>query len=125
MKRIIQSILAVGVLAFGLAAIVTVSPQPVAACTGGKNCITTGAGNVKTGAVGSLPTIITNITNILLFLLGAVSVIMLVVGGFKYTTSNGNPEQIKSAKNTIMYAIVGVVIAMAAYAIVSWVVRAL
>jgi len=50
---------------------------------------------------------------------------MIVVGGIKYTVSNGNPEQIKNAKNTIMYAIVGIVLAILAYAIVNFVITQL
>lgn len=63
-----------------------------------------------------------SITKLLLWIIGVVAVIMLVVGGLRYITSNGNPEQIKSAKNTVMYAIVGLVVAMMGYAIVTYVV---
>ena len=66
-----------------------------------------------------------DVTNILLFVIGAVSVIMLVIGGVKYTTSNGAEDRIKSAKNTILYALVGVIVAIAAYAIVAFVINAL
>lgn len=65
---------------------------------------------------------IETITNVLLFLVGVVSVIMLIIGGFRYTTSNGDSGQIKSAKDTILYAIVGLLVAIMAYAIVRWVV---
>lgn len=93
-------------------------------CTDGIDCITTGANNAKTGGAKSsdLTSVFQLVTNILLFLIGAISVIMIVVGGIKYTTSNGNAEQIKSAKNTIMYAIVGVIVAILAYAVVNFVI---
>ena len=62
------------------------------------------------------------ITNILLFLIGAVSVIMLIIGGIRYTVSGGDSAAVTSAKNTILYAIVGLVVAILAFAIVNFVV---
>lgn len=61
------------------------------------------------------------VTNTLLFIIGAVSVIMLIWGGIRYTTSAGNSSNVTAAKNTIMYAIIGLIIAFLAYAIVNWV----
>lgn len=60
------------------------------------------------------------ITDVLLFIIGAISVIMLIVGGIRYTVSGGDSGQITAAKNTILYAIVGIVIAILAYAIVNF-----
>jgi len=68
---------------------------------------------------------IENIINILLFLIGAIAVIMIIVGGIRYTTSGGDANQAKSAKDTILYAIIGLVVAMMAYAIVNWVIKQL
>ncbi len=123
MKRLLQNIIAVAVILAGVTAIVA-APQPAFACTG-KECITDGAENVDTGSTKTVPSAIKTVTQVLLFLVGAVSVIMLVIGGFKYVVSNGNAEQIKSAKNTIMYAIIGLVVAIVAYAVVDWVVKQL
>lgn len=50
------------------------------------------------------------------------AIIFIAWGGFKYTTSNGDPQGITSAKNTILAAIVGLVIAMSAFVIVGFVV---
>jgi hypothetical protein len=61
------------------------------------------------------------IVNILLFLVGAVAVIMLVIGGFRYVMSGGDQNAVTSAKNTILYAIIGIVIAILAYAAVEFV----
>lgn len=68
--------------------------------------------------------IFTTIVNVLLFLIGAISVIMLIFGGIRYTTSGGNSANVTAAKNTIMYAIIGLIIAFLAYAIVNWVLTA-
>lgn len=62
------------------------------------------------------------VTNVLLFLIGAVSVIMLVVGGFRYVLSSGDSTAVANAKNTILYSVVGIVVALLAYAIVNFVV---
>lgn len=64
------------------------------------------------------------ITNVLLFLIGAISVIMLIIGGIRYTTSGGNSTAVQGAKNTILYSIVGIIVAILAYAVVNFVVGA-
>ena len=61
------------------------------------------------------------ITNVLLFILGAISVIMIIIGGLRYVISGGNATAVTAAKNTILYAIVGVIVALLAYAIVNFV----
>lgn len=62
------------------------------------------------------------VINVLLFIIGAIAVIMIIIGGIKYVLSNGDSSQITSAKNTIMYAVIGLVVALLAYAIVNFVV---
>lgn len=69
--------------------------------------------------------IFTTIVNILLFLIGAISVIMLIYGGIQYTLSSGDSGKVTNAKNTILYAIVGIVIAILSYAIVNFVLTSL
>ncbi len=69
----------------------------------------------------SLFGIITNIINLLLTVIGIIAVIMIVIGGFRYTTSAGDAGQTKSARDTIIYAVVGLVIAIMAYGIVNFV----
>lgn len=80
-------------------------------------------GNGSTGLSTKGPEdLVKNIINLLLMAIGIVSVIMLIIGGFKYTTSNGDANQVTSAKNTIMYSIIGLVVAIFAFAIVNFVV---
>lgn len=67
--------------------------------------------------------IFTTIVNVMLFLIGALSVIMLIYGGIRYTISRGDSGEVNNAKNTILYAIVGLIVAILAYAIVNWVVK--
>ena len=68
--------------------------------------------------------IIETVTNIFLLLVGAASVIMIVVGGFMYTVSAGDQTAAAKAKNTILYAVVGLVIAFAGYAVSDFVIDA-
>ena len=63
--------------------------------------------------------------NVLLFLIGAIAVIMIIFGGFKYVISGGDSAAVTSAKNTILYAIIGVVVAILAYAIITFVLDSL
>jgi len=69
--------------------------------------------------------IFTTIVNVLLFVIGAISVIMLIIGGIRYTISNGDSGSVTAAKNTIMYALIGLAIAFLAFAIVNWVLGAI
>jgi hypothetical protein len=69
--------------------------------------------------------IFTTVVNVLLFLIGAISVIMLIIGGIRYTVSGGDSGAVTAAKNTIMYALIGLVVAFLAFAIVNWVLGAI
>lgn len=70
------------------------------------------------GATG----IFTTISNVMLFIVGAISVVMIVLGGLRYVISGGNTTNVAAAKNTILYAVVGLVISMLAYAIINFVI---
>lgn len=65
--------------------------------------------------------IVSQVINFLLMAIAVVSVFMLIIGGFKYTTSNGDANKVTSAKNTIMYALIGLIVAIFAYAIVKFI----
>jgi hypothetical protein len=62
--------------------------------------------------------VIHTIVNLLSALVGVVAVIMIIVGGFRYITSGGNDTSVTSAKNTILYAIIGLVVVALAQLIV-------
>ncbi len=65
------------------------------------------------------------ITNTILYIVGVIAVIMLIIGGIKYVISGGDAKKVPDAKNTILYAIIGLVIAFLAFAIVNFVISAL
>jgi len=67
-------------------------------------------------------TIIGSVTNVLLGFAGALSVIFIIIGGIMYATSAGNDSQVQKAKSTITNAVVGLVISILAFAIVSFLV---
>lgn len=69
--------------------------------------------------------ILNKATNLLVVIIGIAGVIMIIVGGIKYTLSSGDPKNINSAKDLIIYAIVGMVIAVAAKGIIAFVINKL
>lgn len=69
--------------------------------------------------------VVTTVINTLLFVVGFLSVVMLIIGGIRYVISGGNSTAVTAAKNTILYAIVGLIIALFAYAIVNFVIGSL
>ena len=65
------------------------------------------------------------ITNTILYIVGVIAVIMLIIGGIRYVVSGGDSKKVTDAKNTVLYAIIGLVIAVFAYAIVNFVITSL
>lgn len=111
---------AFAVLGIGLVA----TPVYAAACTTSAQCIKDGVkASGGTSSKTNVGDLIKTVVNVLLFLLGATAVIMIVIGGIKYTTSNGDSSAVTSAKNTILYAVVGLIVALMAYAIVNFIVE--
>ncbi len=127
MKQSLQQLsLAAGMLVAMVMGTSVLVPAADAACdkeSSAADCARTGAGSAKTGGETNIGDAIQGVVNALLFALGAAAVIMIVIGGFKFVTANGNAETIKSAKNTILYAVIGLIVALMAYAIVNFIVR--
>lgn len=125
-KRIKYIILTLGLLAgFGLAAV----PAGVSAAATYdpldnvcKDAPDTAICTNRT--VNKAPDIIKTIVNVLLYILAAVSVVVIIIAGITYTTSGGNATLVTKAKNTLLYAVVGLVVAIMAYAIVNYVINA-
>lgn len=69
--------------------------------------------------------VFTQISNTILYVVGVISVIMLVWGGLRYILSGGDNKKVTDAKNTILYAIIGLIIAVLAFAIVNFVLNAI
>jgi hypothetical protein len=100
------------------------SPQQQA-CIGiggtlqGTTCKVGGAGG------GVLSNVFKSAANTLIFVVLAISTIMVIIGGLRYVLSGGDSSGIKSAKDTILYSLVGIGVAITAYAIVNFVVNAI
>jgi uncharacterized membrane protein len=135
LKRISQALLLTPVLAlaFGLAApSATFAGNPTPTAPTPADCdtnITSGPGKgaecakPASGAANLFGTggVFITVTNILLFIIGAIAVVMLIIGGIRYVVSAGDQNAVTSAKNTILYAIIGIVVAFLAYAAVNFI----
>lgn len=65
---------------------------------------------------------VNNIINVLLGLMGILAVAVIIYGGFQFATSSGDAGKVKTAKDTILYGVIGLIVAMLAFAIVNFVV---
>lgn len=84
-------------------------------------CKGVGLGSSGCGSTSQLNTIITNIVNVISIVVGVASVIMIMFGGFKYITSAGDSSKAGTAKSTIVYAVIGLVLVAFAQFIVQFV----
>jgi len=99
-----------------LSLIASVSDQILSsACQGSSdpNCASQGS--------HGLQPVFQSVSNTLLYIIGAIAVIVIVVGGLRFVLSGGNPATTKQARETILYAVVGLVLAIMAYAIINFV----
>lgn len=131
-KKVLSAALLLPVAVMAL--ILIPQPQPAnAAFTGGAS---DGAGTARgTGQADCLfgsqgencqgDPLFKTISNVLLFIIGAVSVIMLIFGGVRYVVSGGDSTAVQNAKNTILYAIVGIIVSLLAFAAVNFVISSL
>ena len=78
----------------------------------------TGGNCDKDASTQSVQNIIKLVVNTLSIIVGVASVVMIIIGGFKYITAAGDSNSINTAKNTILYAIIGLVVAALAQIIV-------
>lgn len=126
-RKIINTILSLGI--FTAVAVVplvgstaSAAPEVVAsALTDAQR----GVNQVNDGNTKGLQGFIKDIINILLFVIGFVAVLMIIVGGIRYVTSGGDSNSVSSAKNTILYSVIGLVVALMAFAIVNFVLDSL
>ena len=77
------------------------------------------------GQPTELMPVVNLIINIVIGIIGLVAVAMVIYGGLRYTTSAGDSGKVTSAKNTILYGIIGLIVAVLAFAIVNFVITGL
>ena len=117
-KKAITGLLMVPVLALG---VVALSPIVTPANAQIKDGIGAARGEGTADKLLGEGSVFTNVINILLIAIGLISVVMIIIGGIRYAVSGGESGAVTSAKNTILYAVVGLVVAFLAYALVNWV----
>ena len=122
MKKIIRqlfaSILIVGAFVFTNGPVTLAAPVDVFsqdACNGDTTICPDKNGS---GLFGIIQIVI----NVMLILAGAIAVIMIIIGGMSYMFSQGDQSKVKQAKDTILYSVIGLVVALSAFAIVNFVV---
>lgn len=119
MKQLVNNALLTLALTIGLG---TAAAVPVGAINVFDGCTGSDSEVCKETNADSVNSPIRTVISVLLFAVGVVSVIMIIVGGLRYVISNGDAGRIKSAKDTILYSVVGLVVALLAFAIVNFVV---
>ena len=118
MKHAIKKI---GQVATGIGAALTLLAGRAMAAT---EEITNSANPAGAGA-NAARGVFTRITNTVLYAVGIISVIMLIYGGLRYVVSGGDSKKVTDAKNTIIYAIIGLIVSILSYAIVNFVINAI
>ncbi|MDL2341579.1 MAG: pilin [Patescibacteria group bacterium] len=112
---------------------VTVHASIASSVCQGTNIATSDTGSAGTGgectdssstaSTGGLYKLAANVVNIFSIIVGIIAVIMIIYGGFKYITSGGDSGNVSGAKNTLIYAIVGLIIVALAQFIVHFVLK--
>ena len=72
-----------------------------------------------------LPDVIIGILNVIIGAASIVAVVFIVIGGISYMTSSGDAGKVKKAKDTILYACIGLIVCALSFAIVNWVIKAI
>ncbi|OGL32235.1 hypothetical protein A3F64_01530 [Candidatus Saccharibacteria bacterium RIFCSPHIGHO2_12_FULL_42_8] len=123
LKRIKNTLLSISAIVF-LSGVGTVCITPPYALADTKKEVQTAVDDLSDGHVdgtNKIKSTIRDVINIMLFLIGMIAVLMIVIAGFRFVTSNGDSNTVSSAKNTIIYAVIGIVVAVMAYAIVNFI----
>lgn len=126
MLKIIQNSL----IALGLIGVMTVAvPTGVSyaqaasdACEGIKLIDPTAKCDDAAGGQNAFSSVLRTVINLFSIVVGAVSVIMIIIGGFRYVISGGDSNSTKAAKDTILYAVIGLVVVLFAQVIVRFVI---
>ena len=112
------------------------SSDPSSGTSGGTSSGTSGGGTsvskaeegvskINNGSNTDLMGIIKLILNTVFVVIGILAVVFIIMGGINYTMSQGDPGKIKKAKDTILYGIIGLIVSLAAFAIVQFVLDSL
>lgn len=131
MKKLVLNVIAAVLMVLGLGSIATLSPAYAATpiCPDGtvlsagqslKDCPSENLGGAANNEDNLMNTL-TVIINVIVGVVGFIAVVMIVIGGIGFVTSQGDTNRVAKARNTILYGVVGLVVALLAYAIVNFV----
>lgn len=123
MKKVLLSVIAAAITILGLGGVASISP---AYATGVADCVGTTECDGLYGDSGvfekdDLMGILTTVINVIVAVVGFLAVVMIVLGGISFVTSQGDTAKVAKARNTILYGVVGLVVALLAFAIVNFV----
>ena len=125
MKTLLKSIFII----FGFLLVMGTAAPLVASAASAKEEVcngigaSTGSGGCTEGSGKSLNDIMALVINIFSWVVGAVAVLFAIIAGFKYITSGGDPSAVKSAKDTLLYVVIGLVIVALSQVIVNFVLK--
>jgi hypothetical protein len=119
----IKTVIVSAFVVLGLGAILV--PQTAGAINVFPTCangtVATSSEVCKAAGTDTAESLVKTLVNTLLYIVGALAVVVIIAGGIMYTVSNGDQNNITRAKNIVTYAVVGLVVSFIAYAIVNWV----
>ena len=125
MKKSIISIAIMTCAVFGASVLSTASLSGNVSAQVSKGIDTATTSEMKGKSIDGDKGLIKTVVNVLLWAVGALSVIMIIFSGFRYITSAGDTSKTKSAQSTLIYSVVGLIVAIMAWAIVNMVINRL
>ena len=125
MKKSIISIAIMTCAVFGASVLSTASLPGSASAQVSEGINTATTSEMKGKSIDGKDGLIKTVVNILLWAVGILSVIMIIFSGFRYITSAGDASKTKSAQSTLIYSVVGLIVAIMAWAIVNMVIKRL
>ena len=125
MKKSIISIAIMTCAVFGVSVLSTASLSGSASAQVSEGINTATTSEMKGKSIDGDNGLIKTVVNVLLWAVGILSVIMIIFSGLRYITSAGDASKTKSAQSTLTYSVVGLIVAIMAYAIVNMVINRL
>ena len=125
MKKSIISIAIMTCAVFGASVLSTASLSGSVSAQVSKGIDTATTSEMKGKSIDGDGGLIKTVVNVLLWAVGILSVIMIIFSGFRYITSAGDASKTKSARSTLIYSVVGLIVAIMAWAIVNMVINRL
>ena len=125
MKKSIISIAIMICAVFGASVLSTASLSGSASAQISEGINTATTSEMKGKSIDGDNGLVKTVVNVLLWAVGILSVIMIIFSGFRYITSAGDASKTKSAQSTLTYSVVGLIVAIMAYAIVNMVINRL